>query len=314
MPIRALKFSKGKVDIVEVDVPDVGDEEVLIQTKCCGICTGDLHVFNGLITGSEGFSFLGHEPAGIVVEVGKSAETVKPGDKVTSIGGGRAFAEYYKTDQRRVKRIPDDVKEFELWISEPATCVVNSIRNSGIQIGDNVCVIGCGYMGLLHIQAMPRNINNLTAVDIRDDVLDLAKKFGADNTINPKEEDPAKEMNRIIGGEYDVVIEAAGVPNVMSLSTRLTRRGGILVSFGRHMTEEMVPINLWHKGMDVRNISPGYSKDFTEDFYDAVKLLKRGIFNQKPLITHRASYQEAEKLFKVAAGKPKDYIKGVITF
>jgi len=310
---KALRFWKGKIDIVDIEVPVIGDEEVLVETKACGICTGDIHTYNGLITSPQGFRFEGHEPTGIVSKVGKKVEKVKPGDKVTSMGSP-SFAQFFKTDQKIVEKIPDDVKDFAVWISEPEKTVVTSIRNAGIQIGDDVCVVGCGYMGLLHIQSMPRNINSLTAIDIKSDVLDLAKKFGADNIINSKEVDPIKESNEIAPGGYDVVVEAAGVAGVIGLATRLTRRGGILVSFGRHMTEEMLPINQWHKGMDVRNISPGYSKDQVKDFVDAVRLMRKGIIDQRLLITHRASYEEADELFKFACKKPDGYIKGAILF
>jgi len=56
------------------------------------------------------------------------------------------------------------------------------------------------------------------------------------------------------------------------------------------------------------------SADFNSDFHDAVKLLSKGVFDQKPLMTHRFSYKEAEKAFKTASEKPADYIKGVLTF
>jgi len=313
MKVKALSFSKGEVNLVEVEVPKIGDDEVLIQTKCCGICKSDINFYLGKLGGPEGVR--GHEGTGTVVEVGRMVKQIKSDDKVTSLGGP-AFAEFYKTNHRNVAKIPDDIEEFEFWISEPLACVVNGIRGSGIQIGDNVCVIGCGYMGLLLIQAMPKNIlNNLTAIDINNKRLALSEKFGAENTINPDKEDPINETRKIIHGEYDVVIESAGLPGTIDLATKLTRQGGNLIIFGYHVSEETVPVNSWHtKGINVLNISPNFSKNFNKDFHDAVKLLNKGTFNQRPLITHRASHHEAEKIFKVAVKKPDDYIKGVITF
>ena len=185
-----------------------------------------------------------------------------------------------------------------------------------IQIGDNVCIIGCGYMGLLLIQAMPKTImNSLVALDVRNERLSLAKKFGADFTLNPKETDAVSEVCEIFGGEADVVIEASGAPETLYLATDLTRRGGKLVIFGRHVVDERVPTEKWHeKGLRILNTAPSFSANFNKDFHDAVKLLKKGVFDQRPLITHRFSYREAETAFKIASESPVDYIKGVMIF
>jgi len=309
---KALFFSHGKITLVEVRVPEIGEDEVLIKTKACGICRSDINYYLGKLGGPEGVK--GHEGTGTVIELGENVEQFKLGDKVTTLGG--PFAEFYSTNQRNVAKIPGDTEEFEYWISEPLACVVNGVRGSGIQIGDNVCVIGCGYMGLLLIQAIPKNaLNNLTAIDINNSRLALAEKFGAESTINSREKDPIKEANAVIQGEYDVVIESAGAVGTIDLATRLTRRGGNLVIFSYHIREEEVPVNSWHaKGISILNTSPSFSKNFNRDFYDAVKLLKKGVFDQKPLITHRVSYDSAERVFKDAVEKPEAYIKGVVTF
>ncbi len=312
MKAQGVFLSEGVAKTVEIDVEEPSKNEVLIRTKACGICMWEINVFQGKIPG-EGV--MGHEGAGIVAAVGEAVKNVKVGDKVTALGGS-AFAEFFKSDYRNVAKVPDDVKDFSYWISEPIACVVNGIRGSEIRIGDNVCLIGCGYMGLLLIQAMPRtNINRLVALDIQDERLKLAKKFGAESVFNPKKVDVVKEVREIFGGEADVVIEASGASGTLYLATDLLRPGGKLVIFGMHIMDEKVPTAAWHmKGLKILNTTPNFSLDFNKDFYDAVNLLKKGVINQEPLITHRFSYKEPEKAFKIASEKPPDYIKGVITF
>jgi threonine dehydrogenase-like Zn-dependent dehydrogenase len=216
------------------------------------------------------------------------------------------------------------VDDFSYWISEPLACAVNGIRGSEIEVGDNVCLIGCGYMGLLLIQAMPKSvINNFVAIDIRDERLKLAKKFGVESILNPKKVNIVKEVHDIFDGEADVVIEASGAPRTLDLATELVRggkpkkqiRGGKIVIFGRHVIDEKVPTEKWHmKGLEVLNISPMSSINFNRDFHDAVKLLKKGIFDQKSLITHKFNYKDAKTVFKIASKKTENYIKGTITF
>lgn len=79
--------------------------------------------------------------------------------------------------------------------------------------------------------------------------------------------------------------------------------------------DESVPTEKWHgKGLRILNTAPAFSRDFNRDFRDAVKLLERGVFDQKPLITHRFPNEDAQTAFKIVSERHADYIKGVITF
>jgi len=312
MKAQAIFLSKGEVKLREIEVPRPGRSEVLIETKACGICMGDIYVYEGMVPSERA---MGHEGVGVVADVGDAVNNVRCGDKVTTLGGP-AFADYYLTDNRNVAKIPDGVGDFTLWISEPPACAVNGIRGSEIQIGDDVCIVGCGYMGLLLIQAMPRNITgNIVALDIRDERLALAKRFGADFALNPAKGDAVEGVHGLLGDEADVVIEASGAHGTLGLATELVRPGGKLTIFGRHVMDEVVPTEKWHgKGLRILNTAPAFSVDFNRDFRDAVRLLGRGVFDQKPLITHRFPNEDAQTAFKIAAERHVDYIKGVITF
>jgi len=323
MKTKGITISKGLAKTVEIDVDKPGMNEVLIETKACGICMGDIYTFQGKLPGSK---VMGHEGVGVVAQVGEGVKNVQVGDKVTTLGGP-AFAEYYKTDCRSVAKIPCGVEDLACWISEPLACVVNGIRGSEIQIGDNVCLIGCGYMGLLLIQAMPKNmLGSLVALDVQNERLKMAKQFGADHVLNPEEADVVREVRGLLSGEADIVIEASGAPATLHLATELVRggwaketgrmvQGGKIVIFGRHVLDEMVPTEKWHtKGLAVLNTAPSSSSDFNRDFCDAVNLLRKGVFDQKPLITHRFPYEDVQTAFETASEKRKGYIKGVITF
>jgi len=323
MKTKGIMISKGLAKTVEINVDELGRNEVLIETKACGICMGDVYTFQGKLAGGK---VMGHEGVGVVAEVGEGVKNVQVGDRVTALGGP-AFAEYYKADCRSVAKIPKGIEDLACWISEPSACVVNGIRGSEIQIGDNVCLIGCGYMGLLLIQAMPKNtMGNLVALDIQNTRLKLAKQFGADYVLNPNEADVVREVRDLLGGEADIVIEASGALGTLHLATELVRggwargtgrvvQGGKIVIFGRHVLDEKVPTEKWHtKGLTVLNTAPSSSADFNIDFRDAVNLLGKGVFDQKPLITHRFPYEDAQTAFETASEKPKEYIKGVITF
>jgi threonine dehydrogenase-like Zn-dependent dehydrogenase len=312
MKTEAVYISKGVAKNIKININKLRPDEVLIKTKACGICMGDIYTFKGNLPGGD---IMGHEGVGVVVEVGKNVKYIDEGDYVTTLGGP-AFAEYHKADYHNVAKIPKKIKDFAIWISEPAACVVNGIRGSKIEIGDSVCIIGCGYMGLLLIQALPKGmVNKLIALDILDTRLVFAKRFGAEFVLNPLNCKVEKEIQDIVGTKMDVVIEASGALGTLRLATDLVRSGGKIVIFGRHVIDENVPTEKWHiKGLNILNTSPSSSLNFNKDFHDAVNLLKKGIFDQRTLITHRFSFNDPEKAFRIASKKPLEYIKGVITF
>jgi len=312
METEGIFLSSGIAKKVKFELEDLRRDEVLIETKACGICMGEIYVYRGELPGGR---VLGHEGVGVVAEVGEDVKNVKVGDKVTTLGGP-ALAKYYKTEEQNVAKIPQNVEDYAVWISEPLACVVNGIRGASIEIGDDVCLIGCGYMGLLLLQAMPKNyINHLVALDILDQRLEMAREFGAEYVLNPRDGDPVEKIKEFMKGKADVVIEASGAHGTLYLATGLIKPGGKLVIFGRHVIDEKVPTEKWHSmGLKVLNTAPLFSSNFNKDFHDAVNLLKKGVFNQERLITHRFSFDDPETAFKEASKKPPDYIKGVIIF
>jgi D-arabinose 1-dehydrogenase-like Zn-dependent alcohol dehydrogenase len=124
MRVQAIIVSKGEAKMGEVEVGKPSRSEVLVETKACGICMGEVYSFTGKLSGGHA---MGHEGVGIVAEVGEEVKNVKPEDKVTTLGGP-ALAAFYKTACQNVAKIPDDVHDLTSWISEPAACAVNGIR------------------------------------------------------------------------------------------------------------------------------------------------------------------------------------------
>lgn len=315
MKARAAVVTRpGRVELHEVDVPEPRGREVLVKTEACGICMGEVHTFTGKPKPTYP-ALIGHEGVGTVAAVGDQAVALKPGDRVTTLGWP-VLAEYYRTVEDQAARLPPGVAKPWLWISEPVACAVNGVRGANVEVGDDVCIVGCGYMGLLLLQALPRSyMGTLIAVDIDDEKLILAKRFGAEVTLNPRRSDALKETLAVLGRRADVVFEAAGVPGTISLATGLTRNGGKLVIFGYHVDDEVVPTSEWHvRGLHVLNTAPQFSPDFTREFQTAAKLMRRGVFNQEPLVTHLFSFDQAQEALEVAQLRPRGYIKGAIRF
>ncbi len=313
MKTEALRLVKaGKMDIVEVDVPDPGPGEVLIQVKANGICKGDIALFMGELNYGYPF-FHGHEPAGVVVEAGPDVTAFRPGDKVACLSSP-SYRRHIVEPVWRVQKIADQSADLALWISEPPACAVNGVQNSELRLGDKAALLGCGYMGLLVLQALPREVlARLVVVDPDKQRLALARKLGATEAYDPNETDLQALANEI--GGFDVVIEASGVKGTLTTATQMVRTGGVLNIFGWHVGEATVPTHEWHyKGLTVLNTAPMFVPDFTPYFRAAVALMGTGRIDQTKLITHRFPVAEAEKAFEVAANRSDGYIKGVVLF
>ncbi len=314
MKTDAVRFVKpGQLDITQIEVPDLGPGQVLVEVKANGICRGDINFFAGRFKRPFPF-FFGHEPSGIVAEVGAEVKGLEPGDKVALLGSPSMMRHHVAASSLVIK-IPDQsVEDLATWISEPVGCAVNGVQGSGFKAGDKVALLGCGYMGLLVLQGMPREtFSRLIVADPNEKSLALARAFGAEETYNPDETDLpalAEEM-----GGFDVVVEASGAKGTLSLATDMLRRGGTLNIFGCHVEEESVPTVKWHMmGLKVLNTAPGFADDFLICFRAAVALMAKGRINQKPLISHRFPFSESQKALEVAAAGGEGYIKGVITF
>jgi 2-desacetyl-2-hydroxyethyl bacteriochlorophyllide A dehydrogenase len=257
--------------------------------------------------------FHGHEPAGIVVEAGERVTGLAPGDKVACLGSP-SYRRHYIARAREVVRLKDQSADPALWISEPATCAVHGVQATNLQLGDKVVLIGCGYMGSLVLQALPREmLSRLIVADPDGARLDIARSLGASETIDPGQSDLVDLAGEIDG--FDVVIEASGARGTLSLATEMLRVGGTLNIFGHHAGEEMVPTHEWHyKALRVLNTAPMMAPDIVPYFRAAVALMETGRITQAPLITHRFPFSECQRALDVATSKADGYSKGVILF
>ncbi len=309
----AVLVKKGLIKIEEEEVPSLDERDVLIKVKACGICSGDLYAFLGLPVWFSLPSPIGHEPSGVVVEVGDKVTKVNVGDHVTALGGP-GFSDYIVVPEDRVEPIPKEIP-FEYALGEPLACAVNGVRLANPRFGDNVAVVGTGFMGLLLIQALSRmGLENLIGVDIRDERLRLAKEYGADVILNPMEVNVEKEVMHITNNVgCDVVIEATGNPKGINLATKLVRRKGRLCIFSYHPKPVEINVREWDaKGLEIIMTCPARAEDMRRNLRIATRMLFKGVFHMEKLVTHKWKLDEIQEAFEYASKKPKDYIKGVI--
>mgnify|MGYP005857892559 CR=1 FL=1 len=221
--MKALVFYEAeKMNLEDVEIPEISPVEVLVKVKYVGICGSDVSYYFGWSpvdtpTG-KGPIVLGHEFTGEVVEVGdvpKSLGLFKPGDRVVvnpvqncnacyacaegnthcctnmSVNGvtkDGAFAEYCSALYTGLFKLPDDVSYSDGAFIEPMACAVNGMNKLDIEPGQFVAVFGPGAIGLMMVQmAKSMGAGKVLLVGTRDYRLEMGKKAGADFIINIKE-------------------------------------------------------------------------------------------------------------------------------
>src|ERR1051326_3894388 len=225
-----------RLEMVDMPVPEIGPEEVLVRVRACGICGSDVHGLDGRTGRRIPPLVMGHEAAGEVVATGAAVVDLTPGDRVTfdsTVYCGRcffctrgdvnlcdrrevlgvspgpyrrhgAFAEYVAVPRRIMYRLPDSLSYEQAALIEAVSVAVHAVNLTPIRLGDSAVVVGSGMIGLLTIQAAKlAGCSRVIAIDPDETRLKLAREMGATETVNPKEKQPPE-------GIVDVAIECAG--------------------------------------------------------------------------------------------------------
>jgi len=301
----------------ERPLPDVGHGEVLVQTKASGICTSELDMWEGKAIGLEFPRFIGHEPVGIVAAIGSGVTSIAVGDHVAAWSEGKSYAEYFVSKEAYLYKLKKETL-FEWALGEPIACSVNGVRKADPQLHDSVCIVGCGFMGLIMLQLFKiSGAGLLIAVDTRETILELATKLGASHTLNPKSSDIVSAVKELTNGRgVDIGVEGAGSQQTLDLVTNLVRMEGKLEVFGFHQGEAR-RVNWGYWNWMAFQIINGHTRSasvYVEGMRLGLQLLEAGKLDMKSLITHRFALREINTAFEIASAKKEGFVKAVIGF
>jgi threonine dehydrogenase-like Zn-dependent dehydrogenase len=308
----------GRVELREIEVGDPGPDQVQVELQVTGVCAYDLSLFQGLLPSNLSFPFLhGHEGVGVVRKLGGKVSGLAAGDRVAVMGNAsRLFGRLANVDTSLAARVTEEPREPEVWLAEPVACVVNGLEWSRLVPGDRLAVVGTGFMGLLFLQGLRRSLcAEIVGIDIDERRLGLARECGASEVVHPQTPEGERRLAELEKDPLDVVVECAGSQAALDLSYRILRPAGVLniSSSHRGSGRRSVDVYEWHhKGIAVFNTSPKIAPDFPRVFRRTVKLMERGAFDLRPLITHRAAPGEAQALFELATARGEGYVKGIV--
>ncbi|MHA1582615.1 MAG: zinc-dependent alcohol dehydrogenase [Candidatus Baldrarchaeia archaeon] len=340
--MRIANWYGGKDFRIErVPKPRIKDDGVLIRVKAVSICGTELHAYTGKSKRREEIHGLplvmGHEFSGEVVEAGKNVKEISVGDRVAVnplITCGKceqcitgktnickkikmiglhvdgAFAEYVPVIGGNCYKIPDTMSFEEASLMEPCSVGLHAVNVSQIELGDDVVVIGDGPIGLMALQAAKlAGAARIFVVGHHNYRLDLAKKLGADEVINEREENAVKKVMELTDGRgVDVVLEAVGTQKAVQQGIDMANKGKTVTVIGLlEKSMELNMLNVTVKELRIQG-SYGYTK---KEFGSSVKLASKNKINLKQMITHIFPLEEIQKGFEILAQK-KNAIKVVI--
>ncbi len=242
----AILHAKDDLRYETCPTPQIKEGEVLVKVKAVGICGSDIPRVLG-----EGAHFypivLGHEFSGEVVEIGKGVKQLKEGDNVAGVPllpchvcddcargnyshckdysfiGSRtqgAFAEFVAVPEKNAVRFDSSVSYNQGAFFEPSTVALHGLFCAEYKGGEDVAILGGGTIGIFATQwAKLFGARSVTVFDIDEERLDLARKFGADFTINTLSEDFRDQVTEFTRNKgFGFVFETAGVDITMKLA------------------------------------------------------------------------------------------------
>jgi threonine dehydrogenase-like Zn-dependent dehydrogenase len=302
-------------DIIEEAVPTIADDELLIRVAACGVCTSDLDVWLGG-QGQTYPRFLGHEVSGVIEQMGGDVNNgLRPGDRVAAWVTGRGYADYVAVKAEYVLSAGD--LPLDEALAEPMACAVNTVEMANISLGDDVVLIGAGFMGaLVQRLVMLQGPRHLIVADTRADTLERASRAGATHTVNVNEESLPDVVKRLTDGKgADVSFEVTGKQAPLLMLGDVTRMSGKLVIVGYHQGDmRQIPLGYWNwMAFQILNAHFRDVATIMRGMRIGMRLLTSGRLSLADLVTHRFPLEQIGVAFQTAYEKPAGFVKSVIT-
>lgn len=307
----------GRVALKEVDPPQPGPGEVLVRLEGSGVCASSLPIWEGrswfdypLPPGAPG-----HEGWGRIAALGAGVEGLHIGERVAAVSY-RAHAEYDVAAASALVPLPTELEGMPVP-GEPLGCAYNIFGRSGVERGHSVAIIGIGFLGALLTGLAAHAGARVIAISRRPFALELARTFGAAETIPMEDHGHIIERVKALtdGRGCERVIEAVGLQWPLDLAGELTAERGRLVIAGFHQDgPRQVNLQLWNwRGLDVVNAHERDVRVYVEGIRGAVELMRQGVLNPGPLFTHTLGLDQLGAALELTRTRPDGFMKALVT-
>lgn len=337
----------NQIRVEDVPRPHAGFGEAVIRITLTTICGTDLHILRGEYPVRQGL-IIGHEPVGVIDELGPGVTGYAIGDRVLvgaitpcgscraclsghlsqcghgegyeAIGGWRfgntingAQAEFLVVPnaQANLAKIPDDLTDEQVvLLADIASTGFSGAESGDVRIGDAVVVFAQGPIGLCATAgARLMGAGLIIGVDTDEHRLAVARRMGADITLDPRAVDVVAEVRRLTGGGADVAIEALGTQDTFEGCLRSLRPGGTLSSLGVYAGKLQVPYDAFAAGLGDHRIVTTLCPGGKERMRRLMEVVRHGRVDLTPLLTHRVKLEDIAEGYRIFGERREGVLK-----
>jgi L-iditol 2-dehydrogenase len=327
----------------EMPTPKIGENEVLIEVKACGICGSDVHGMDGSSGRRIPPLIMGHEASGILVQKGDHVQDFSEGDRVTfdstiycgtcfycrqgliNLCDNRrvlgvspkeyrqhgAFAEYVAVPEHILYRLPHELSFEQAAMVEPVSIAFHSVALTPISLNDSALVIGAGMVGIFVIQALrAAGCGKIIAVDIEQNRLELAQKLGADYVLSAAQVDVVEEVRKLTDNRgANLAFEVVGNSAALNTAISSLRKGGTLTIIGNLAATVEFPL----QEIVTRQIRINGSCASCGEYQACLDMIARGKITVDALISKIAPLAEGANWFERLYSKEQGLMKVILT-
>ena len=324
----AIVKSNSNIEIKNIEKPPVGPGDILVKMRACGICGSDVEKVFGKY--GQPSMRLGHEPAGIITQVGSEISNFSVSDRVfthhhvacysddcheCSHGNETMCKRYYESNLEPcgladeyvvpewnvkhggVLKIPDIMSFEEAAMIEPLACCARAWNKFSRKKNDSVAILGVGPTGIMHaLLAKHYGCGKIFCLDLNEFRLDFAKKIET-TTIHPGNTNALEQIKSETANQgVDVVIVATSSLNALKDAVGFVRKGGTIVMFGVPSKGAIIDLDMseiYSKGI---TIVSSYAASASDTRYAEMLIDNREI-NVSQLITHKYNLEECQQAF-----------------
>ena len=349
--MRALVFrGPGNIAVEEVPRPKPRAGEALIRVTLTTICGTDVHIVKGEYPVAAGL-VLGHEPVGVIEELGAGVTGYAIGDRVlvgaitpcgqcnaclsghqsqcghgqdtealggwrfgNTINGSQAEFLIVPNAQANLARIPDALTDEQVvLLADIASTGISGAESGGVKLGDRVVVFAQGPIGICSsIGARLLGASMVIGVDGDDHRLEVARRMGVDVVLDYRKNDVVREIRKLTGGGADVAIEALGTQDTFENALRVLRPGGTLSSLGVYSGKLQIPYEAFGAGLADYRIVTTLCPGGKERMRRLMAMVLSGRLDLRPLITHRFPLERIVDAYRLFSNRSDGVMKVAI--
>jgi len=353
----AVFVDKGRIELADKPIPDVGPNDALVRITTTTICGTDVHILKGEYPVAKGLT-VGHEPVGVIEKLGSAVQGYQEGQRVIAgaicpnfnsyaaqdgapsqdgsylVPRGQCGCHGYKATagwrfgnlidgtqaeyvlvpdaQANLAPIPDGLTDEQvLMCPDIMSTGFKGAENANIRIGDTVVVLAQGPIGLCATAgARLLGATTIIAVDGNDQRLAVAKKMGADVTLNFRNVDVVAEVMKLTGGKgADSSIEALGTQATFAQAMQVLRPGGTLSSLGVYSEDLSIPLAQFAAGLGDHTIRTALCPGGKERMRRLMNVIAANRLDLGVLVTHQRKLDEIVEAYDLFAHQRDGVLK-----